>query len=119
MRKMLSFVRTEPVVTGILGLDAAVAAVLSAVVALGVADLTPEQVAALVAVVTALSALVAPIIRSSVRPVATSVSVEEAEQAALAGLYVGLVESAGDDGAGASFVDEGVTFEVSGDDAEV
>lgn len=83
------------------GLDVAVAAVLTASVALGWLSLTGEQVAAVVAAVTAVSAVVAGLVRARVRPVVTSMSVVDAATWAEAGYYVGAVDSLADDSGGA------------------
>ena len=96
--------RTEPVIAGLVGLDAAVAAVLSAAVALGWLDLTGEQLAAIIGAVTALAALVAGVVRSQVRPVATSMSVAEADELVQATQWAMAVESSATDGAGAGTV---------------
>ena len=58
----------EPVVSGFAGLTGLVAAVLSAAVALGWLDWSPEQVAAVVGVISAFAAVLAPLVRKSVTP---------------------------------------------------
>jgi hypothetical protein len=67
----MQFAKHEPVVTVLGALSGIVAAGLSAAVALGVLHWTPEQVAAVVALVAALLAPAAMILRSRVVPLQT------------------------------------------------
>lgn len=58
--------RREPVLIGLAGANAAVVAVLSALMALGVISITGEQLAAVSAAVVAVTGLAAAVIRASV-----------------------------------------------------
>lgn len=95
-------VSREPVVAGIVGLDVAVAAVLSAAVALGWLSLSAEQVAAIVGAVAAVSALIAGVVRARVTPVGQFGTIDETFSV---GVWAGLVEAGADDGPGAGNVD--------------
>jgi len=96
--------RHEPVVTGVVGLDVAVAALLTLGVSFGWLDLSAEQAAAVVGAVAAVSAVVAGLVRARVRPVVSSVSVEQAELWGEAGVFIGEVTVGADDGGGAGGV---------------
>jgi hypothetical protein len=58
--------RREPVLIGLAGLDAAVVAVLSALMALDVISITGEQLAAVSAAVVAVTSLVGAVLRANV-----------------------------------------------------
>ena len=77
--------KREPVIAGMVGLDVAVAAVLSALVGLGVFDLTGEQVGQVVAAVVAVSGVVAGVLRARVTPTLTAA--EDTLAAYVEGLY--------------------------------